>query len=124
MRNLASGDLGIPLVVIQMGVTGLKKSMYILCMYIVYSDIVTYSLKINDGRYRMPNFVIRRASYALAKTLECEGSISSTTIWATIIHMFFSFIHPVDEFSFKEMSIMWAQSKISSCCLCVWCKSK
>ena len=124
MRNLTSGDLGIPLVVIQMGVTGLKKSMYILCMYIVYSDIVTYLLKINDGRYRMPNFVIWRASYALAKTLECEGSISSTTIWATIIHMFFSFIHPVDEFSFKEMSIMWGQSKISSCCLCVWCKSK
>ena len=45
-------------------------------------------------------------------------------IWATIIHTFFSLIHPVHEFSFKEMSIMWGQPKISSCCLCVWCKSK
>ena len=72
----------------------------------------------------MPYFVIWSASYALAKTLECEGSISSSTVWATIIHTFFSLIHPVHEFSFKEMSIMWGQPKISSCCLCVWCKSE
>ena len=44
-------------------------------------------------------------------------------IWATIIHTFFSLIHPVDEFSFKEMR-MWGQPKTSSCCLCVWCRSK
>ena len=45
----------------------------------VYLDIVTYLLKINDGRYRMPNFIIWSASYASAKTLECEGSILSST---------------------------------------------
>ena len=46
---------------------------------IVYSDIVTNLLKVNYGRYRMSNFVIWSASYASAKTLECEGRISSTT---------------------------------------------
>ena len=35
----------------------------------------------------------------------------------------FCLIHPVDEFSVKEMR-MWGQPKISSCCLCAWCKSK
>ena len=35
----------------------------------------------------------------------------------------FSFIHPVYEFSLKEMRA-WGQSKILSCCLCVWCESK
>ena len=43
-------------------------------LIIVYSDIVTYLLKINVGRYSMSNFVIWNASYASAKTLECEGS--------------------------------------------------
>ena len=38
------------------------------------------------------------------------------------IHVF-SLIHPVDRFSFKEMRTR-DQSKISSCCLCVWCKPK
>ena len=40
--------------------------------------------------------------------------------WPTII---FSLIHPVDEFSFKEMRT-WGQYKISSCCICVWCESR
>ena len=44
-------------------------------------------------------------------------------IWATIIHTFSSLIHPAGEFSFEEMR-MWGQPKISSCCLCLWCKSK
>ena len=44
-------------------------------------------------------------------------------IWATIFHTFFSLIHPVDEFFFKEMR-MWSQPKTSYCFLCVWCKSK
>ena len=35
----------------------------------------------------------------------------------------FSLIHPVDEFSFKEMRT-WGQSKISPCCFCVWYKSR
>ena len=39
----------------------------------------------------MPDFVIWSASYASAKT---------------IILTLFSLIHPVDEFSFKDMSIM------------------
>ena len=53
-----------------------------------------------------------------------RGESHHPLIWATIIHMFFSLIYPADEFSFKEMSIMWGQPKISSCCLCVWCKSE
>ena len=32
-----------------------------------------------------------------------------------------SLMHPMDEFSLKEMRA-WGQSKISSCCLCVWCE--
>ena len=71
----------------------------------------------------MPNFVIWSASYVSGKILECEGSISLSTYMGNIIHTFFSFIHPVDEFSFKEMR-MWGQPKTSSCCLCVWCNSK
>ena len=39
--------------------------------------------------------------------------------WLTVI----SFIHLEDELSFKEMRI-WGQSKISSCCICDWCKSR
>ena len=35
----------------------------------------------------------------------------------------FSLMHPVDEFSLKEMRT-WGQSKILSYCLCVWCESK
>ena len=35
----------------------------------------------------------------------------------------FSLIHPVDEFSFKEMRT-WGQSKILPCCFCVWYKSR
>ena len=58
------------------------------------------------------------------KPWSARGASHHPLIWATIIHTFFSLIHPVHEFSFKEMSIMWGQPKISSCCLCVWCKSK
>ena len=39
--------------------------------------------------------------------------------WLTVI----SFIHLEDELSFKGMRI-WGQSKISSCCICDWCKSR
>ena len=57
------------------------------------------------------------------KPWSTRGASHHPLIWATIIHAFFSLIHPVDEFSFKEMR-MWGQPKTSSCCLCVWCKSK
>ena len=58
------------------------------------------------------------------KLWSVRGAPHHPLTWATIIHTFFSLIHPVDKFSFKEMSIMWGQTKISSCFLCVWCKSK
>ena len=57
------------------------------------------------------------------KPWNVRGASSHPLIWATIIHVFFSLIHPLDEFSFKKMT-MWSQPKISSCCLCVWYKSK
>ena len=58
------------------------------------------------------------------KPWSARGASHHPLIWATIIHTFFSLIHLVDEFSFKKISIMWGQPKISSCCLCVWCESK
>ena len=57
------------------------------------------------------------------KPWSARGTSHHPPIWATIIHTFFSLSHPVDEFSVKEIH-MWGQPKISSCCLCVWCKSK
>ena len=57
------------------------------------------------------------------KPQSARGAAHHPLIWAIIIHTFFRLIHPIDEFSFKEMR-MWGQSKTSSCCLCVWCKSK
>ena len=58
------------------------------------------------------------------KPWSARGASHHPPIWATIIHILFSLTHPVDEFSFKEMSIMWGQPKILSSCLCVRCKSK
>ena len=86
-------------------------------------------LKTNDGRDRRTNFavlVVWSDSYALAKTLECERNISSFSFYGQLADCcphFFSLIHAVDEFSLKEMRT-WGQSKISSCCICVWCKSR
>ena len=77
-----------------------------------------YLLKINDRRYEIPNFVIWSPSYASAKTLVFEGSISSFNCYSHV-----SLFHPEDEFSFKEMR-MCSQPKISSSCFCVWSKSK
>ena len=57
------------------------------------------------------------------KLWSARGASHHPLIWATIIHAFFSLIHPSEEFFFKEMS-MWGKPKISFCCLCVWCKSK
>ena len=37
------------------------------------------------------------------KPWSARGASYHPLIWATIIHTFFSLIHPVDEFSFKEM---------------------
>ena len=65
-------------------------------------------------------------SYVLAESLECEGSISSSSFYgqsADNYSLFFILIHPKDEFSFKEMR-KWGQSMISSCSLCVRCESR
>ena len=58
------------------------------------------------------------------KLWSARGASYHPLIWSIIIHTFFNLTHPVDEFFFKQMSIMWGQPKISSYCLCVWCKSK
>ena len=63
-------------------------------------DIVNFSLKINDGRYWRPNFVIWSVSYASAKILEREGASHHPAYMGNYFHKFFSLIHPVDEFSF------------------------
>ena len=77
---------------------------------------------------RRPNFCYfcSLECYVSAESLQREGSISSCSFYGQLADYYshvFSLIHPVDEFSFKEMRT-WSQSKISSCCLCVWCKSK
>ena len=38
------------------------------------------------------------------KPWSASGASHHPLIWATVIHTFFSLIHPVDEFCFKEMS--------------------
>ena len=81
---------------------------------------MNFLLKANDGRDKGPN------SYALAKTLEGERRISSFSFCGQLADYyshFFSLIHPLDECPFTEMRTC-GQSKISSCCICVWCKSK
>ena len=78
---------------------------------------------------RRPNFatfVVWSANYVLAKFLRREGSISSCSFYGQLAGYYshvFSLIHPMDEFSFQGMRT-WGQSKISSCSLCVWCKSR
>ena len=71
-------------------------------------------------------FVVWSASFVSAESLERGGIISSRSFYGQLPDYYshvFSLIHPVDEFSFKEMRT-WGQSKISSCCICVWCKSR
>ena len=62
---------------------------------------------------------------ASTKTPKHEGSISPSSMsnCLTISHMSFSLIYPVDEFFLKKMRT-WGQSKISSYCFFVWCKSR
>ena len=78
---------------------------------------------------RGPNiaiFVVGSVSYVSAESLEREGSLSSCSFYEKLADYYshvFSLVHPVIEFSFKEMK-MWDQFKISSCCLCVWRKSR
>ena len=70
-------------------------------------------------------FVVWSASFVSAESLERGGIISSRSFYGQLPDYYshvFSLIHPVDEFSFKEMRT-WGQSKISSCFLCVLCKS-
>ena len=78
---------------------------------------------------RRPNFaifVVWSANYVSAESLEREGTISSCSFYWQLANYYshgFSLIHPLDEFSLKEMRT-WGQSKISFCFLCVWCKSR
>ena len=85
---------------------------------------MTSLLKINDGDTECLILLFGVPARRQLKHWSARGASHHPLIWATIIHTFFSLIYPADEFSFKEMSIMWGQPKISSCCLCVWCKSE
>ena len=51
----------------------------------VISDIGNFLLKISDGRYRRPNFIIWSISYASTKTLEHKRSISSSRLYGKIL---------------------------------------
>ena len=93
------------------------------------SDVVNFFGKANDGRDKRLNFaifVVQSVGYVLAESLEREGNISLSSIYGQLADNYshvFSLMHPVDEFSFKEMR-MWGQPMISSCCLCVTCESR
>ena len=55
-----------------------------------------------------------------------QGGILSSSFCGQLADCYshvFILIHPLDEFSFKQMR-MWGQSKISPCCIYVWCKSR
>ena len=86
-------------------------------------------LKTNYGRDRKPNSAVLVAwntSSTSAKSLEPKVSFSLYSFYwelADYYSQVFSLIHPVDEFSFKEMRT-WVQSKVSYCGLCDWCKSR
>ena len=85
---------------------------------------MNFFIKTSDGRGRKLNFaisVVWSVSYVLAESLRRDGSISSSSFyeqWVDYYVHIFSLIHPVDEFSFKEMRT-WGQPMISSSCLCV-----
>ena len=58
-------------------------------------------------------------------SLKCQLYLGLCGQLADYYSHFFSLIHPLlsIEFPFKEMT-MFGQSKILSCCLCLWCKSR
>ena len=93
------------------------------------SDVVNFFVKTNDGRDKRLNFaifVVWSVGYVSAESLEREGSISLSSVYGQSADNYshvFSPIHPVDEFSFKEMRT-WGQPMISSCCLFVTCESR
>ena len=78
--------------------------------------------KTNDGRDRRPIFAVQivwSSSYALTKTPKWKGTISSSSFYGQMTDYYshtFSLIHPVDEFSFKEVRT-WKQYKVLSCCI-------
>ena len=60
------------------------------------------------------------------KPWNTNGSISSSSFHVQLVDCYYSRILALSnqwmKFSFNEMR-MWGQSKISSCCICDWCKS-
>ena len=70
---------------------------------------MNFFVKISGGRERRINFaifVVWSVSYVLVESLEREGSISSSSFYGQSADYYshvFSLIHPLDEFSFKEL---------------------
>ena len=83
------------------------------------------------GVERWPNFAILFLQFGVLAMFRLNPQSASGAWhhaafmgnWPIFINHVFTLIHPLDEFSFKEMRT-WSQSKISSCCLCVQCKSR
>ena len=79
-----------------------------------------------ERRRNFAIFVVFSVGYVLAESLEREESILSSSIYGQLADYyshFFSLIHPVDKFSFREMRT-WGQPMISSCYFCVTCESR
>ena len=93
---------------------------------LLHSDIVNFLLKTNDEGDRRPNLLLMLFGVLAVLRLKLWSVRDNVIIqMAHYSSHVFSLIHilPLDEFSFKKMRT-WGQSKISSCCLCVWCKSR
>ena len=79
-----------------------------------------------ERRRNFAIFVVCSVGYVWAESLEREESILSSSIYGQLADYyshFFSLIHPVDKFSFREMRT-WGQPMISSCYFCVTCESR
>ena len=96
------------------------------------SDIINALLKTNDGRDRKPNLLYMQFGVLAMPRLKLwivRGENLIIQLLMATDQLLFACFQPyprpllLDEFSFKEMRTQ-SQTKISSCCLYVWCKSR
>ena len=96
------------------------KLCYCEIIFVKCFDIVKFCYKLIIGKAEglFAILVVWSVSYPLGGA---SNHLAFMGKWPTV----FSLIHPKDEFelSFKEMR-MWSQSKISSCFIYDWCKSR
>ena len=99
---------------------------------IFISDIVNLQIKTNDGRVRKPNLLYMQFGVLAMPRLKLwivRGENLIIQLLMATDQLLFACFQPyprpllLDEFSIKEMRTQ-SQTKISSCCLYVWCKTR